>query len=422
MDSELINYFKNHYLSNQSNLKILNVGLYNFDSSLFDENNWNIDILDNISSDSVDIYVNDIYNWVEVPNLIYDVLICDNLSNLNYFWLILSQFEKVINYDGYLVLIVPNIKHIISDNLFYFSEDSLKFLAQYINFKVIEVISLNDNLCLIARKNSEMEFIINSSFENKTYKNRLNLILDEYDKDLTKIKRYNSQFDNTFIKVKSSLMNLSLGCDSYCPICKSKLNSFDSFGVPPRKNALCPICGALERDRLIFSFLEEKTDILTKSTKILHFSPSKSLINLFGNNKNFNNISSNIIDYQNNDYENNEFGCIFCVHILDKVENDIEFMRELYRIVKPSSEGGFLLVNVPLLRDVTFENEEYNTPELRLKYYHDKNRYRIYGRDIKERLESVGFTVEEYVPDDFLDSKLINLYGIIPDFLYLCRK
>ena len=46
----------------------------------------------------------------------------------------------------------------------------------------------------------------------------------------------------------------------------------------------------------------------------------------------------------------------------------------------------------------------------------------IIMHSIKERLESVGFTVEEYVPDDFLDSKLINLYGIIPDFLYLCRK
>lgn len=422
MDSELIKYFKNHYLSNQSNLKILNVGSYNFDSSLFDEKNWDVDILDNISNNS-DIYVKDIYNWIEVPNLKYDVLVCDNfLNNLNYFWLILSQFEKVINYNGYLLLIVPNIKYMVSDNLFYFSEDSLKFLAQYINFNVIEVISSDNNICLIASKNSEREFINHNLFENKLYKNKLDLVLEEYNKDLGEIKRYNTQFDNSFVKIKSLLLDYSLDYEYYCPICKSNLNSFEPFGIPQRENASCPTCGSLERDRLIFSFLEEKTDIFRKTAKILHFSPSKSFSNLFRNNKNFKYISPDIMDYQDSDYESNEFDSIFCFHVLDRVENDVEFMEELYRIVKPYSEGGFLLVNVPLLRDITFESDEYNTPELRLKYYHDKNRYRIYGSDIKERLESVGFIVEKYVPDNFLDSKLIKIYGIKSDFLYLCRK
>ena len=107
---------------------------------------------------------------------------------------------------------------------------------------------------------------------------------------------------------------------------------------------------------------------------------------------------------------------------MDKIENDIDFFKKMYDVVKPYGDGGFVLVNVALLRDKTFENNDYNTPELRLKYYHDKNRYRIYGKDLKDKLELIGFEVEEYTPDMFLDTKLIEIYSILPDSLFLCKK
>ena len=36
------------------------------------------------------------------------------------------------------------------------------------------------------------------------------------------------------------------------------------------------------------------------------------------------------------------------------------------------------------------------TPEGREKYFGQKDRVRIYGKDYKERLESIGFKVELY--------------------------
>ncbi|MFX4212417.1 hypothetical protein ACOL2Y_08410 [Aliarcobacter butzleri] len=32
----------------------------------------------------------------------------------------------------------------------------------------------------------------------------------------------------------------------YCPICETDNEKFNSFGLKPREDALCPTCGSLE--------------------------------------------------------------------------------------------------------------------------------------------------------------------------------
>lgn len=75
--------------------------------------------------------------------------------------------------------------------------------------------------------------------------------------------------------------------------------------------------------------------------------------------------------------------------------------------------------------ETTLEKDEYNTPELRLKYYGQEDHWRRYGLDFKDRLESVGFNVDEIVADDLVKTKeekeLYNLkFG--NDILYICTK
>ena len=69
------------------------------------------------------------------------------------------------------------------------------------------------------------------------------------------------------------------------------------------------------------------------------------------------------------------------------------------------------------------ENDEYNTPELRRKYYGQEDHVRKYGLDFKYRLESVGFNVEEIRAEDLLYSgEERNLYKLINDVIYVCTK
>lgn len=41
-----------------------------------------------------------------------------------------------------------------------------------------------------------------------------------------------------------------------CPVCGERFSHFATFGKPPRKNAQCPACYALERHRLLTYFLK----------------------------------------------------------------------------------------------------------------------------------------------------------------------
>ena len=69
------------------------------------------------------------------------------------------------------------------------------------------------------------------------------------------------------------------GANVNCPICKSSFEIFASFGNPLRENAKCPKCDSFERQRLLWLYLMQKTDLFTDTTqkKILHFAPEKSL-------------------------------------------------------------------------------------------------------------------------------------------------
>ena len=66
-----------------------------------------------------------------------------------------------------------------------------------------------------------------------------------------------------------------------CPICGSRLRRFHTYGVPPRKEALCPVCGSLERHRLLWIFLKGSTGLFDPGRRrLLHVSPQPILASI----------------------------------------------------------------------------------------------------------------------------------------------
>ena len=91
-------------------------------------------------------------------------------------------------------------------------------------------------------------------------------------------------------------------------------------------------------------------------------------------------------------------------------------MRELFRVLKP---GGWAVLDVPILREKTFEDPSITTPEERDRVY---GLVRAYGKDYKERLEEVGF---EVTVDDFpqsLSDENVNFHGLSRADIYFCQK
>ncbi len=121
-------------------------------------------------------------------------------------------------------------------------------------------------------------------------------------------------------------------------------------------------------------------------------------------------------------YEDNTFDFIYNSHVLEHVPDDIKGMEELRRVLK---EDGVCITTVPLSPiPETFEKEEYNTPELRLKHYGQRDHLRRYGDDFKDRLASVGFDVDEVLVKDVMsDENKRKVFGLLEhEKVFICRK
>lgn len=225
----------------------------------------------------------------------------------------------------------------------------------------------------------------------------------------------------------------------YCPICNSKFNEFAPFGLVTRKNARCHTCGALERHRLLWKYLNERTNFFNTNKKIrlLHFAPEKVFYNIFSVSQNIEYNPCDLfpdsyeyggkikiikVDIINIPFEENYFDVILCNHVLEHIPDDVLAMSELYRVMK---KGAWAILQVPIdyNRDITYEDFSITTPEGREKAFGQNDHVRWYGRDYKERLEKVGFNVKE---DDYVksfSSEDLFQYGLIEsELIYYCKK
>jgi SAM-dependent methyltransferase len=197
------------------------------------------------------------------------------------------------------------------------------------------------------------------------------------------------------------------GNNVYCPCCSKHFSTFLPFGKPVRFNVACPFCGSLERHRLLWIFLFLRKDKLFKnSTKILHVAPERAFFKKFRREKQLQYFpvdkfmpgnhyprGTKKIDILNITYPDNFFDAILCCHVLEHVDNDMQAIKEFYRVLQP---GGWAILQVPIdyNRVKTFEDNSITTPEEREKYFGQHDHLRLYGRDYPQRLMQAGFNVE----------------------------
>jgi len=114
------------------------------------------------------------------------------------------------------------------------------------------------------------------------------------------------------------------------------------------------------------------------------------------------------------------FNCTICYHVLEHVSDDKKAMAEIFRVLKP---GGWAILQVPILRDKTFEDPSVKTPKDREKIFGQHDHVRAYGLDYKHRLKSAGFSVkvDDYVTQ--LGDDAIGRYGLMKnEDIYFCSK
>lgn len=223
------------------------------------------------------------------------------------------------------------------------------------------------------------------------------------------------------------------GDEVECPVCQRSFRKFLSYGsaVAHRENVLCPYDLTLERHRLIWLYLLNKSDFFTaEQIEMLHIAPEQCFLPHFKKQNNLKYLTGDLVspiadihfDLHDIPLEDNRFDVVFCNHVLEHVEDDKQCMGELFRVMKP---GGWGIFQVPmdLTRSETYEDKSITSPEEREKHFWQKDHVRLYGLDYPEKLKAVGFDVEEYNPKTELDEKLIERYRLSPgEILYIFRK
>ncbi len=221
-----------------------------------------------------------------------------------------------------------------------------------------------------------------------------------------------------------------LGTRRWCPVCGKSSRRFLPHGRLPREEARCPQCGALERHRLLWLFLQKKTDLFDgRAKKMLHVAPETCFEPEFRSLLKEGYLTADLydpramvkMDITDIHYPDGSFDIIFCNHVLEHITDDRQAMRELCRVLK---QDGWAILLVPITSNETLEDPSVVDPGERLKLFGQEDHVRRYGPDYADRLRDAGFKVrrtnaaELMEPDDAVAMGLTSIHGEI----FCCTK
>jgi SAM-dependent methyltransferase len=223
------------------------------------------------------------------------------------------------------------------------------------------------------------------------------------------------------------------GSNVECPVCERTFSKFLSYGskAAQRDNVLCPCDLTLERHRLMWLYLRDFSNFFTgNNLDVLHIAPEQCFYEKFKKQANIKYLTGDLIspladihfDLHAIPLEDNRFDIIFCNHVLEHVDDALQCMTELYRVMKP---GGWGIMQVPqdFSRELTFEDSKIISPQDREKFYWQKDHVRLFGKDYPDWLRKAGFQVEEFIQESFFSKELILRYRLQPgEILYIARK
>ncbi|MGH2941737.1 MAG: methyltransferase domain-containing protein, partial [Solirubrobacteraceae bacterium] len=195
------------------------------------------------------------------------------------------------------------------------------------------------------------------------------------------------------------------GGDVTCPCCGGTFRRLVTHRDVP--DVRCPSCGSMERHRLLWLYLQQRTDVHTQRYRVLHLAPELSIQRLLRRLPNIDYVSADLAapladvhcDIQALPFEDDGFDVVICNHVLEHIPDDRRAMSELARVTAP---GGWAVLMCPIARDraATLTDESVKTPADALRVYGQEDHVRLYGADYRDRLAEAGFDV---IVERFLD-------------------
>lgn len=178
---------------------------------------------------------------------------------------------------------------------------------------------------------------------------------------------------------------------------------FRAAGIPPRMDARCPVCSSLERHRALALFLRKHPNLCEGD--VINFAPDLSIERLikpkarrYRSADLFRPGCDMKLDLEALDLADASVDLFVLIHLLEHVD-DKKALAELHRCLTP---GGAVIIMVPLDDSSmeTYENEHARNggDQMRDLHFGQIDHIRYYGADIRDRIRTAGFRVEDYHP------------------------
>jgi len=197
-------------------------------------------------------------------------------------------------------------------------------------------------------------------------------------------------------------------------------------------NFSCPACGAHDRERHLFLYLERLGLMATlKKASVLHFAPEQRLAKIIEGVPPARYVKADLfptdptiekIDMLDMPYAAESFDVIIANHVLEHVADDLKALSELRRVLK---RGGTAILQTPFSAKLksTFEDPGIDDDFSRLQAYGQADHVRLYGLDIFERIASAGFEADIRTHKHTLGDIDTIRYGVNPrEPFFLFRK
>lgn len=229
---------------------------------------------------------------------------------------------------------------------------------------------------------------------------------------------------------------------SYCPICQTYSDfaaiSYNDFH---RDNAVCSVCGSLERHRFLYFlyqilFLQRRDNF-----SVLHMAPEECLYRLFSKYENIDYVAADLYpegfpyvkncrkeDVRHLSFSDSSFDYVISNQVMEHIDDEQDFLREIMRVLK---KDGILILNIPYQAGLkkTFQDDTLNSDEERIKYYYQADHVRLYGEDAEERIRKiVPFVSVERITESFFGEDLVKKMhlsresGLLKDMYFIIRK
>ncbi len=187
-----------------------------------------------------------------------------------------------------------------------------------------------------------------------------------------------------------------------CPICEHRFRKFLPYGPKGMNNRLCPKCLSLERHRLIWLYLKEKTGFFSDKLRLLHIAPEQTFLDKFKKMSNLDYVTADLespiadvkMDIRDMPFDDNSFDVVLCNHVLEHIDDDKKAISEIRRVLK---KGGWAILQVPLdcNLETTYEDLSITDPKQREKLFGQYDHVRLYGRDYGSILAQSGLKIDE---------------------------